>query len=213
MNVRRLFIVGAGGFGREVYSWLRQTAEWETSWKFAGFLDENDFQALPEDFPASIVGNPLHFELKRGDQIVIAIGEPVARLKIAAALRERDAAFPLVRHPNASIGFGCHLGVGCILCPGAVLTTNVTLGDFVIMNVHASVGHDARLGAGTTLSGHVDVTGFADVGEGVFFGSHASVLPRAKIGAYAKIGAGSVVLRNVKAGATVMGVPAKQILP
>ena len=213
MSGRRLFIVGAGGFGREVFSWLMQMDVSENLGVFSGFLDEDIAQALPPDFPGEIIGNPMRFALMKGDQIVIAIGDPRARLKIATELRKFGVEFPLIQHPTATVGFGCRLGAGCILCPGAVITTNVTLGDFVIVNVHASVGHDAQLGTGVTLSGHVDVTGWAVLGEGVFLGSHASVLPRAKVGAYAKIGAGSVVLRSVNAGATVMGVPATQILP
>jgi sugar O-acyltransferase (sialic acid O-acetyltransferase NeuD family) len=213
MKKQRLFVIGAGGFGREVYCWLRQTPEWDKLWRFAGFLTENEFPPLPKDFPGSVVGHPLRFDLIREDQIVIAIGDSAARLRIAAALRDRGVSFPVVRHPSSIMGFGCHIGAGCILCPGTVITTNVTLEDFVIVNLNSTIGHDVRVGAGTTLSCHVDITGGAEIGEGVFMGSHASVLPRAKIGAFAKVGAGSVVLRSVAAGATVMGVPAKQILP
>jgi len=83
----------------------------------------------------------------------------------------------------------------------------------VIVNLNSTIGHDATIGSYSTLSCHVDVTGWAKVGESVFLGSHASVLPRAKIGAMARVGAGSVVLRAVRPGTTVFGVPAKQIIP
>ena len=63
------------------------------------------------------------------------------------------------------------------------------------------------------LSAHVDLTGFVSADEGAFFGSHASVLPKVHVGAFAKVGAGSVAVRHVPAGTTVMGVPAKRISP
>lgn len=209
----RLFIIGAGGFGREVYSWLRQMPEWGKAWHFTGFLDDNPYALAGHDFPAGIAGGTATFMPQTGDQMVGAIGQARARLEICRSLRSRGVVFPIIKHPSAVIGENCRIGEGCVVCPGAVLTTNVTLGSFVVVNVHSSIGHDAVIGDGTTLSGHVDITGFVKIGEGVLLGSHASVLPRAQVGDYATIGAGSVVLRSVKPGATVMGVPAKQISP
>jgi acetyltransferase-like isoleucine patch superfamily enzyme len=62
------------------------------------------------------------------------------------------------------------------------------------------------------MSAHVDLTGSVTVGSRVMFGTHAAVIPGRQIGDDALIGAGSAVIRNVPAGVTVMGVPAKRIL-
>ena len=209
----RLFIIGAGGLGREVFSWLKQSPAWNTAWKFSGFLDDNPAALSGRRIPAEVVGGWADFARRPSDQFVCAIGDPQTRLKIGRELRARGALFPTVQHPTSIVGEDCHFGAGCILCPGAVISTNVVLGDFVLVNVYATVGHDARIADGVTLSGHTDITGAVVLGEGVFVGAHAAILPRAEVGAGAKIGAGSVVLRKVAAGATVMGVPAKQILP
>lgn len=210
---KRLYIIGAGGFGREVLSWLQQMPEWGRDWSFSGFIEDNRTELEGLSFTPGIVGRIQDWQVTPGDAFVCAIGDPKTRLRITDEFSAQGAEFPIIKHPTATLGLGCKIGVGCILCPGTVITTNVTLGDFVIINANSTVGHDAQIGRGTTLSGHVDITGYAQLGEGVFAGSHASVLPKAKVGAYAKIGAGSVVLRSVVAGATVMGVPAKQILP
>ncbi|MHC4504810.1 MAG: transferase, partial [Planctomycetota bacterium] len=58
---------------------------------------------------------------------------------------------------------------------------------------------------------HVDINGGAVLEEGVFVGSHGVVLPGAHVGAWARVGAGSVVLRNVPPDTTVFGVPSKPI--
>jgi acetyltransferase-like isoleucine patch superfamily enzyme len=87
----------------------------------------------------------------------------------------------------------------------------VTLGRFVTLNLAATVGHDVAVGDWSTLSGHVDITGKVSLGEGVFAGSHACVLPGLKVGDRAVVGAGTVVTRNVSAGSTMFGVPAKLI--
>lgn len=210
MRPQRLFIVGAGGFGREVAAWVAQVNAVRPRWELVGFLDDDLAAGHPHH---RVLARPDEQVFERNDDVLVAIGNPAARLKVGRQLQARGVGLPVLQHPSAVVGQDCRIGVGCILCPGAVLTTNVTLGNFVIVNVHASIGHDARLADGVTLSGHVDITGGTVVDEGAFFGTHASVLPKANVGAFAKVGAGSTVLRSVRPGATVMGVPAKQILP
>ena len=96
-----------------------------------------------------------------------------------------------------------------MLCPGAIVTADVTLGDFVVLNLRATVGHDATVGAWTTANAHCDITGFVEVGEGVFMGSRASIIPGRKVGARAKLAAGAVVFADVAPGVTVFGNPAR----
>ena len=103
------------------------------------------------------------------------------------------------------------IGSGGILCRNSVVTVDVTLGAHVHLNLAATVGHDARIEAFCTLSCQVDICGSVTLGEGVFLGSHASVMPKAKVGEWARVGAGSVVLRTVRAETTVFGVPAKRV--
>lgn len=209
--MKRLLIVGAGGFGREVLAWALDTYTNRDGWEIRGFLDDNP-SALRDLEPSyEIIDAPLTYTPQQNDYFVCAIGDPVQKLRLARAMQSRGAQFVTLIHPMAKVGTHCQIGVGCLLCPGVVLTTHVTLGDFVTLNLNTTVGHDAVLGHGTTLSAHCDVTGCATLGEGVFLGSHASVLPNKKVGEYAKIGAGSVVVRKVSPRTSVMGVPATRI--
>jgi len=208
---QRLLIIGAGGFGREVLGWALDMPAAQRGWEVSGFLDDNPAALASRPAPIAVIGAPLDYPVSANDRLVCAIGDPRTKLSLCRALKARGGQFITLIHPTAVVGPACEIGEGCILCPGAVITTNVTLGRFVAVNVCATVGHDAVVGEGCTLSGHADVTGFARLGEGVFLGSHASVLPGATVGNYAVVGAGSVVLRKVKAGVSVMGVPARQI--
>ncbi len=209
-----ILIVGAGGFGREVYGWMiaNPNAIEYDQWQIAGFLDADPNALDGKKFPVTIVGDPLSYTFMEEDRLVCAVGDPITRLRLYRLMRERGGRFVTVRASNVIIGPGCRIDDGCILCPGVVITTNVTLMACTIVNVHSSVGHDAIIGEGCTLSGHVDITGGVRLGEGVFLGSHACVLPGKHVGSYAKVGAGSVVTRNVAPGATVFGVPAKAII-
>lgn len=103
------------------------------------------------------------------------------------------------------------MGRGCVICPHAVVTSDVTLGEFITINAHSTIGHDVTVGRGSTLSGHVDLPGGVRVGEGVFLGTHSTAVPGVVIGDYARVGVGSAVVRRVQPHCTVFGVPARVI--
>ena len=207
----RLLIVGAGGFGREVLGWALGIPAGSRDWTAAGFLDANTeaLRGYPCEYP--ILGDPATYNPGSRDVFVPAVADPATKLRICRTLKARGARFASLVHPSVILGPACRIGAGCVLCPRVTLTTNVTFGEFVTVNVYSGFGHDSIVGDGCTISSHVDVTGAVRLGEGVFLGSHATVLPRVEVGAYAVIGAGSAVVRNVPPGATVMGVPAKQV--
>jgi len=211
---RRLLLVGAGSFAREMASWIRFNAPEWARYEFGGFLDD-DLHALADypNYSPGVVAKISDYRPMTGDGLVMAIADPHTKLQAAQKLEDRGAEFVSFVHQSVLIADHVRLGRGIVICPNAVVSCHAELGDFVAVNLSCTIGHDVKIGRGCTLSAHVDLTGFVSVGEGVFLGSHASVLPNAKIGAYAKIGAGSVVLRSARAGTTVMGVPAKQILP
>ncbi|MEI6491222.1 MAG: acetyltransferase [Verrucomicrobiota bacterium] len=209
--MERLIIVGASDFGREVLSWALQVPESARTWEAAGFLDDRPQILDGYGLPCGILGAPETYSLLPDDRMVVAIGEPQVRKKYVDLLEERGAHFTSVIHPSVVMGLNNKWGTGCIFCPGVVITTNVTIGNHVVFNCQSGAGHDAVIGSFCTLSGAVDITGHVTLEEGVFVGSHAAILPHTRIGKGALVGAGSVVLRRVKAGNKVFGVPAMPI--
>jgi sugar O-acyltransferase (sialic acid O-acetyltransferase NeuD family) len=210
--VKRLLIVGGGDLGREVLDWALAVLPEERDWEVGGFIDSRTNILDGFHVPYANLGDPQTFPFTEDDRVVCAIGEPKAKLHYCRLLKSRGAKFGSVIHPSVTIGSGSRFGEGCVLCPGAVVTNHVTLGNFVTLNVLSAVGHDAVLGDGCTLSPHADVNGWAVLGEGVFLGAHAAVLPKAHVGEYTVVGAGSVVLKKTEPHSTVIGVPAKRVL-
>jgi serine O-acetyltransferase len=101
---------------------------------------------------------------------------------------------------------------GIEIHPGATLGRRVFIdhGAGVVIGETAVVGDDVTLYQGVTLggTGHERGKRHPTLRDGVFAGSNAQILGNICIGENSRVGAGSVVLRDVPPNSTVVGVPA-----
>lgn len=211
MSIEPLVIVGAGGFGREVFALVQDLNRVEPRWQVLGFLDDalDKLAGLP--YYGGVLG-PIESYRELGcPWAICAVGDPRVRKAVVGRLDAMQACWATLGHPTAVRHDTSTIGEGCVLCHGAWVSVDTRIGRHVHMNCMTTVGHDAHLGDFCTLSPHADICGAAVLETGVFLGSHASVLPKAHVGAWARVGGGSVVLRNVAPNTTVFGVPTKQV--
>lgn len=87
------------------------------------------------------------------------------------------------------------------------------VGEDALLLAKCHVGHDALIGARAELSTGAIIGGHAEVGDDARIGLGAVVLPFRKVGAGAIVGAGAVVTKDVPAGETWAGNPARRITP
>lgn len=215
---KKLVIMGAGGFGREVNAWLIDAIKQgmcqptiDAVWEIAGFIDDtaDSLNAFPGVAP--ILSTIEDYQPQPNTYVVCAIANPVVKKRLTEKLLARGVEFFTLIHPSVVIGTNVVIGKGTVICPFTVLSTDLEVGEFVTINSACTIGHDSSIANFCTLSGHCDVTGGVKLREGAFLGSHAVVVPNVIIGEYAVVGAGSVAIRKVAPGVTVFGVPAKRI--
>jgi sugar O-acyltransferase (sialic acid O-acetyltransferase NeuD family) len=144
-------------------------------------------------------------------RVAIALGDRTERMAVQAGLVTAGRSVATLVHPDATIGLAVELGEGCIVSPGARITSNVIIGAGTFINTGAVLSHDDRVGDYVTISPSVTVCGGVLIGDNAWLGAGATVLPGVAIGAGAIVGAGAVVTKNVPAGFTVAGVPAKPL--
>jgi sugar O-acyltransferase (sialic acid O-acetyltransferase NeuD family) len=207
-DCRRILIVGAGGFGREVLHWAR--AAWgRDAERITGFLSA-DPDLLDAYGPSpAVVGDPHDFVPSPDDGLVLAIGIPHTRRMVAESLLAKGATFLSVVHPTAVVAPTASIGAGSIVCPHAVVSDAARLGACVLVNYHASLAHDASAGDFAVLSPYATLGGHAAVGADVFLALHASVGPGVAVGARSKVSANSCALFDVPADTLVHGVPGR----
>jgi sugar O-acyltransferase (sialic acid O-acetyltransferase NeuD family) len=195
MSISKIAVYGAGGLGREIRGMIEHHP---ALYQFAGYID---------DF---LSPNP-KADLDTVDDIVVAVARSEERKSIVQKLTSSRFPFASLIHPSVQPGKSVTMGRGCILCAGVHLTVDIKIGDFVIINLNATVGHDVHLANFVSIMPGVNISGNVKVGDGAFIGSGATILQGLTIGAGATVGAGAVVTKNIAPGITVVGVPARPL--
>jgi sugar O-acyltransferase (sialic acid O-acetyltransferase NeuD family) len=205
-----IIIVGAGGFGREVYLWAKDSFS-KDQYKIKGFLDDNPKILNNYNMDIGIIGDLDGYGIKKQDRFVFAIGDIDVKKHLVTKLKEKGAKFLTLIHPTAIVANTAKIGQGVIICPFVTVSDHAQLGDFVMMNIYSSCGHDVKVGDYCILSPYATLNGFVILEDEVFLGTHSTIIPYKKIGYKSKISANSSVMRDVPPNKMVFGVPGKAI--
>lgn len=207
----KLIIFGAGGFGRELAAMLQYSALAE-EYELVGFADDGlEPGSLINGL--KVLGNTKYL-LHRTDKtaVVMGIGRSRPRKQLVEKLMANtNLIWPNIIHPSARLHDknNIQMGHGNVICDGNILTTNIKLGDFNVINLSCTLGHDTILGSYCSLMPSVNVSGGTVLEDEVYVGTGAKLIKATTLGQGCTVGAGAVVNRDVNPGITVKGVPAK----
>lgn len=208
--MKDIVIIGAGGFGREVAWLIEEINEVSSQWNILGFVDDNEEIQGTEVNGYKVVGN-IDWLIKQELNVVSAIGDPIIKKKIIERLKGSKNTYPVLIHPSVIYSNRVSFGEGSIICAANILTTDIKIGEHVIINLDCTVGHDAILGDYTTVLPSVNVSGFVETKDCVSIGTGSAIIQGVTIGENTVVGAGAVVVKDLPASCTAVGAPAKVI--
>lgn len=194
-----LYIVGAGGAGREAHDIATACGR-----DVIAFLD--DFRAGVKVREHAVL---LPQEAVPGTAYVVAIADARVRERLSSMLDRAGLVATSLVHPATVIGQETTTGPGFLAHANVVLSGEVTVGAHCQVHYNATIGHDCVLGDRVTVLPGANIAGSVILCSGVLVGSGAVILPGLTIGFGAIVGAGAVVTRDVAPGAVVVGSPAR----
>jgi sugar O-acyltransferase (sialic acid O-acetyltransferase NeuD family) len=202
-----LGIYGSGGLGREIFEIALRRNSVSSLWSQIIFID--DFSDEGDFFGTKRIHFDTFFKIKSECECVIALGEPSSREKLFERLVEAKIKLTCLIDPTAIISPSALIHDGVIICEYATIHTGVVLGCNVLIQPFCDIGHDIKVGNHSVLSSYCVPGGGTVFGARVFVGLHAAIKESLTIGDDAVLGMGSVVFRDVSAGTTVLGNPAR----
>jgi UDP-N-acetylbacillosamine N-acetyltransferase len=204
----RVVIWGASGHALVVADILRRNGR-----VVAGFLDDVDRTRRGEPFGgARVLGGRECLASLRADgvrEMVIGIGDCATRLRLGDVVRQHDFELARAVHPRAIIASDVAIGAGTVVCAGAVANPAAFVGENVIINTAATVGHECEIADGAHVGPGAHLGGRARVGRGAWVAIGAIVVHGVTIGDGSVVGAGAVLMRNVPPRVVAFGVPAR----
>jgi sugar O-acyltransferase (sialic acid O-acetyltransferase NeuD family) len=209
--MKNLIIIGARGFGREIYKIATQTKEYNTHCNIKGFLDDkkdtlDEFKGYP-----SILSSVEDYEVQENDLFICALGDIKFKKKYINLILGKGGKFTNIIHPTSIINMNVKLGIGIIICPFTYISNDVTIGNFVTIQTHSAIGHDVKIGEYCQINALTFLGGYSQIKEGVTMNPSSGLSPKGIIEENTIVGINSTVLKYTKPNCTVHGNPAKEI--
>ncbi len=201
MEIRNVpvYIMGAGGFSKEVAWLIDETPHFE----FEEFVDKGQelgFHTLLRKFPNEIF------------YAAMGVGTPeVIATIVETFIQYKNLKWPTIIHPSVLGDFpNISFGAGCIVCAGNIMTTDITIGDFNVLNLNSTLGHDLRTGAFCVINPNCSTSANVTLEGANLVGVGSTLLANTTMHTGAVLGAGALLTKDIPAGEVWAGVPAKR---
>lgn len=208
-----IVILGAAGLAKEFYYYVKRAKPEITNFIFVNDLDDGQ---ISFDIDGEVFPVVKDWSFKENYKFIVAVGSPkIKRILVAKALSSGLVPSETIVDPSAIILMDRkNLGRGGIVSPGCVVTSNVTFGDYVTLNLNTTVGHDTIIGDYCTTNPGVHISGQITMGSSNEFGTGCIVRDRLNIGSNKTFGAQTAVVKDILGDypEIYVGIPSKLLV-
>jgi len=147
----------------------------------------------------------------RVDAVIVVLEDAKQRLTAIENAKRHGIPILSAIHSSAVVCPGAKIGLGCVIFPNAVIGYRTEIDDGVLINTGSQIDHHCKLESGVTLAPGCVLAGNVWIGMRSYLFTSVTVINRIRIGKDSRIGAGSLVLRNIEENTLNYGVPARMI--
>ena len=206
-----IVIIGSQGFAKEIEWLISEINRFHApnaAFNFLGFIDQQE-----NPVNEHILGDDswAMSQLSKETQFVIAIGKPSLRKKLADKYMSEGFQPATLIHPSVQMSGSVSVGEGSLICAGVIMTVDIALGAFCILNLNSTVGHGSLVGPFVTLSPGCHISGEVKIGGECELGTGSVILPGCSLADQITLGAGAVVTKDLTEVGTYVGTPARKL--
>jgi len=215
--VKHLVIIGARGFGREIYEIALAQPDYQNGvYDIKGFLDDKadalDGVTCPAGGYPPILGPVETYKPQEDDVFFCALGDAHWRKIYAEKILSKGGAFISLVSKGAYVSPAAKIGIGCLVDGWASVSCNVEIGDFTVVFPYCNIGHDVRIGRFCMVECYCFFGGYSQIGDGTTMHVRSSIMPHKKIGKNCSVATGAAVMRDFEDGVHLMGNPASRFM-
>ena len=207
-----IVVYGCGGHGRETALLIETLIAHGKPWQLVGYLDDDNSRHRSIVGGHAVLGGMDVLTRHSGEFLVaLGVGSPTIKQDIVARAMPYAREFPVLVHPSVTLNARVNVQQGTQLHEGTIITVDVAIGAFVIVNRRVDISHDCHVGDYATLAPAVTLTGATYIGTAADLGARVTTIPGVRVGANSVVGAGAVVTRDIPDNVTAVGVPARVV--
>jgi sugar O-acyltransferase (sialic acid O-acetyltransferase NeuD family) len=143
-------------------------------------------------------------------EVFICIADNTIRKNIFKNLPNLDFNINLI-HPKSIISNTVNIGFQTLICAGAIINSQVKIGNGCIINTGSIIEHECIIRDFTHIAPGAVLCGNVQIGKGSFIGANSVIKQGVKIGCNVNVGAGAVVINDILDNKTVVGNPSRNL--
>lgn len=195
----KIILLGCGGHAKSVVDAIESKGEYE----IAGFLDHVTHKNF-EYRGYKVIGcdGDLQELFDSGIRYAFVcvgfLGKGTVRNRLYKCLKEIGFTIPIIIDPSAVLASDVRIGEGSFVGKRAVINANAFVGRMTIINTGAIIEHDCVIADFCHIAIAGVICGMVQLKENVFVGANATVIQGLCVGENAVIGAGSIVVKDIR---------------